>query len=100
MRLFISIQVDKNMRDALDEVRGSLRLAGIRGSYTRTENLHLTLAFIGEHPDPDAVFLPRVLILAGAGQQRHGCQRHYFCLNHFQRSFQVDFLPNIRMPTR
>ncbi len=75
MRLFISIQLDKNLRDALDEFRGSLRLAGVRGSYTRTENLHLTLAFIGEHPDPDEVlealqtvaFRPFELALEGCG---------------------------------
>lgn len=30
MRLLISIQLDNNMCDALDEFRGSLRLAGVR----------------------------------------------------------------------
>ncbi len=29
--------------------------AGIRGNWTKEENLHLTLAFIGEYPDPDRV---------------------------------------------
>ena len=75
MRLFISVQLDKNMTEALDEFRGLLRSAGVRGSYTRTENLHLTLAFIGEHPDPDEVlkalrtveFRPFELALWGYG---------------------------------
>lgn len=63
------------MTEALDEFRGLLRSAGVRGSYTRTENLHLTLAFIGEHPDPDEVlkalrtveFRPFELALWGYG---------------------------------
>ena len=50
---------------------------------------------VAVHP----VLLPRVLILAGTGQQYQSRQRDYFCLNHFHKSFQVDFLPNIRMPT-
>ena len=55
MRLFIAIQLNAEMRDALEEIQGSLRLAGARGNFTREENLHLTLAFVGEHPEPDEV---------------------------------------------
>ena len=55
MRLFIAINLDDNIRDALAEMQESMRRQGVRGNYTKTENLHLTLAFIGEHGDPDAV---------------------------------------------
>ena len=55
MRLFIAINFDDNIRNALEEMQESMRRQGFRGNYTRTENLHLTLAFIGEHGDPDAV---------------------------------------------
>ena len=55
MRLFIAIKLNTEMLDALEKVQGALRMAGVRGSYTREENLHLTLAFIGEWPDPDKV---------------------------------------------
>ena len=55
MRLFISVQLNTEMLDALEEVQGSLRFAGTRGNFTREENLHLTLAFVGEHSDPDEV---------------------------------------------
>lgn len=55
MRLFIAINFDDNMKDALAQMQESMRRQGIRGNYTRTENLHLTLAFIGEYGDPDAV---------------------------------------------
>ena len=55
MRLFIAINLDDKFRDALVEMQESMRRQGIRGNYTRMENLHLTLAFIGEYGDPDAV---------------------------------------------
>ena len=55
MRLFIAIAPDRAMRDALISVQDALRVQGVRGSYAPPENLHLTLAFIGEFGDPDAV---------------------------------------------
>ncbi len=75
MRLFIAIQPDRQMKDALRAVQNELRRRGVEGNYTRAENLHLTLAFIGEYPDPDAVleamgklkFEPFGLRLAGLG---------------------------------
>ena len=55
MRLFIAIQPNKSVRAALRAVQNELRRRGVEGNYTRMENLHLTLAFIGEYPDADAV---------------------------------------------
>ena len=55
MRLFIAINLDDKFRDALVEIQEAMRRQGMRGNYTRMENLHLTLAFIGEYADPDAV---------------------------------------------
>ena len=55
MRLFIAILLDKNVRDGLRGMQNELRRRGVEGNYTRAENLHLTLAFIGEYPNPDAV---------------------------------------------
>lgn len=55
MRLFIAIQPDSEVRNALRGVQNELRRRGVEGNYTKVENLHLTLAFIGEYPDPDAV---------------------------------------------
>jgi 2'-5' RNA ligase len=55
MRLFIAIQFSEEIRcellDAIDELRA--QAAG--GNFTRPENLHLTLAFIGETNDAAAV---------------------------------------------
>ena len=53
MRLFIAIQLSDEIRDGLSAVQTYLRDHGVRGNYTKTENLHLTLAFIGEYSDPD-----------------------------------------------
>ena len=55
MRLFIAIQPNRSVRAALRAVQNELRRRGVEGNFTRMENLHLTLAFIGEYPDADTV---------------------------------------------
>lgn len=55
MRLFIAIRFDDCIKDALIEVQSTLRANHVGGNYTKIENLHLTLAFIGEYGDPDRV---------------------------------------------
>ena len=75
MRLFIAVPLSAEFRDALAGLREQLRKSGVRGNYSRTENLHITLAFIGEYPDPEAVlevlekvrFKPFGLRLEGMG---------------------------------
>ena len=54
MRLFIAIQLDETVRNALLDLQDAMRRQGIRGSYTPPENLHLTLAFLGEYGAPEA----------------------------------------------
>ncbi len=55
MRLFIAIKFSSEIKSALLSVQEQLKNANIRGNYTKPENLHLTLAFIGEYGDPDYV---------------------------------------------
>ena len=55
MRLFIAIQLSDDIRNSLSAVQTYLRDHDVRGNYTKIENLHLTLAFIGEYSDPDFV---------------------------------------------
>lgn len=50
MRLFVAIQFSPAVRSALLEAVETLRRQG-SGRFTRPENLHLTLAFIGETED-------------------------------------------------
>lgn len=75
MRLFLAIRLSDEMKDALLSVRSEMVDGGVRGSFTPEENLHLTLAFIGEYPDADAVlaalsevaFTPFEIALDGVG---------------------------------
>lgn len=55
MRLFISIQLNDEMKHALRRIQHAMQSQGVQGNFTREENLHLTLAFIGEYPDPEDV---------------------------------------------
>ena len=48
MRLFIAINFPEEIRDALWQESMGLREFAEQGSFSRKENLHLTLAFLGE----------------------------------------------------
>ena len=48
MRLFIAINFNNETRSRLLALRDELRSKSQRGNFTTPENLHLTLAFIGE----------------------------------------------------
>ena len=75
MRLFIAIQLSDSMKDALIHTQNAMFDHGVRGRYTGEENLHLTLAFIGEYPDAalvlealsEVAFSPFDLTLEGLG---------------------------------
>ena len=75
MRLFVAILLDEKMKRSLRAIQNGFRRRGVEGNYSPEENLHLTLAFIGEYPDPDAVleamaslrFAPVELKLSGVG---------------------------------
>ena len=76
MRLFLAVNFNEEMLAALEEAQALLQKRGLRGRYAPAENLHLTLAFIGEYPDPDRVlevmdtvdFSPFPLTLEGFGR--------------------------------
>ena len=55
MRLFIAICLTDNIKEALSETAAELRGVARRGRYTRSENLHLTLVFIGESDRIDEI---------------------------------------------
>ena len=55
MRLFIAIQLGPEMKEELTDLQLYMKGLGVRGNYSREENLHLTLAFIGEYGNPDIV---------------------------------------------
>ncbi len=55
MRLFIAIQFEDKILDALTDFQDDLKAQGVTGNYTKRENLHITLVFIGEYGNPDDV---------------------------------------------
>lgn len=75
MRLFIALRLTEAMREAITDLQRVLQRQGVKGNYTPSENLHLTLAFIGEYSDPEHVlevlsavpFEPVELTLEGVG---------------------------------
>ena len=48
MRLFIAINFNNDTVDGLMSLRETLRKKSTRGNFTHRENMHLTLAFLGE----------------------------------------------------
>lgn len=55
MRLFIAIPLSDEMKKTLVECMHDLKKQGVEGSYVPAQNLHVTLAFIGEYDDPAKV---------------------------------------------
>ena len=76
MRLFIAIQFTQEIKKELTRFQNDLKRNGLTGRFVPVENLHLTLAFIGEYPNPDDVldvleqvpFTPFDLSLSSTGQ--------------------------------
>ena len=75
MRLFIAIQLSDGMKKAITTTMHDLKKKGVKGNYVPVQNLHLTLAFIGETDNPDEVkaalekisFKPCKMALANMG---------------------------------
>ena len=55
MRLFISIELKDRVKDELCMIQKRIKLQGMKGNFTTRENMHLTLAFIGEYGNPEQV---------------------------------------------
>jgi 2'-5' RNA ligase len=75
MRLFVAITLSEEIKETLCSAQDSMFDRGVRGNYTPVENMHLTLAFIGEYPDAEPVldalsivsFSPFDITLEGIG---------------------------------
>lgn len=75
MRLFIAIQFEDSIINALTDLQAKWKSMGMRGHFTPLQNLHLTLAFIGEYGSTEPImdtmatasFLPFTLQLDGIG---------------------------------
>ena len=54
-RIFIAIRFNDEFKGKLVEIQDSLKTRGVQGNYCSYGNLHMTLAFIGEHHDLPAI---------------------------------------------
>ena len=55
MRLFIAVNLSEEMKKSLIGFMHDLKKQGVEGSFVPAQNLHMTLAFIGEYDDPARV---------------------------------------------
>ena len=55
MRLFIAVPMSHRIRSELIGVQMQMKKLGYQGNFTRKENLHMTLAFLGELDDPEHI---------------------------------------------
>lgn len=55
MRLFIAIHFSKEVKNVLYSAINELKVQAVSGNFTSPDNLHLTLAFIGESDKVSAV---------------------------------------------
>ncbi|MDR1636191.1 MAG: RNA 2',3'-cyclic phosphodiesterase [Treponema sp.] len=62
MRLFIAVNFDDPVKRRLLEAQAEIRAKSLRGNFSREENLHLTLVFLGECPGEG---LPEIRRLMG-----------------------------------
>lgn len=53
MRLFIALPFAEEFKGELIRVQNKMRQNGVRGNFSRSENLHVTVAFLGEVDDPE-----------------------------------------------
>ena len=54
-RLFVAITLSDEIRKTVNQTLHEMKQCGIKGNYSPTANLHLTLAFIGEIREPEQV---------------------------------------------
>lgn len=55
MRLFIAVKPDRKTLDTLVMMQEKMKKQGVYGNYTSLQNLHITLAFIGDYDKPQKV---------------------------------------------
>jgi 2'-5' RNA ligase len=69
LRTFVAVPLPAPVRAALGDLCARMKAAGLRGRWVPAENIHLTLAFLGETP---AAAVPRIdaaLVRAAAGAE-------------------------------
>ena len=70
MRLFIAVDLSEPMKKSLVNVMHEMKKQGINASYIPKQNLHMTLAFIGETNKADEI--RQIMDRMGTGTPDHG----------------------------
>lgn len=65
MRLFIALNFSPREKDALEAVQTRLKEHSAAGNFTRRQNLHMTLSFLGEIPPERIPTLRNILKITG-----------------------------------
>ena len=55
MRLFIAVSLSEDMKKDLVRFMHEMKKQGVEGNFVPAQNLHMTLAFIGEYDKPSKV---------------------------------------------
>jgi RNA 2',3'-cyclic 3'-phosphodiesterase len=66
MRTFIAIEIPSEIKSALAALQTGLRRAGADVSWTKPENLHMTLKFLGEVDERRIVEVEKACVLSAA----------------------------------
>jgi 2'-5' RNA ligase len=61
MRLFIVARIPENVKISLLEIQARIKAQSSKGNFTRPENLHLTLAFLGETPEDHVPLIHEII---------------------------------------
>lgn len=70
LRLFVAIELDGAVREALGELQREIRSRGLeRLRWTREEGIHLTLKFLGETPEDRVPEIAAAIERAAAGRR-------------------------------
>ncbi|MCL2293864.1 MAG: RNA 2',3'-cyclic phosphodiesterase [Spirochaetes bacterium] len=60
MRLFIAAQIEKENKKTIHEIQKEYRAQSVKGTFTRIENYHLTLKFLGE---TEKELIPKIIFV-------------------------------------
>jgi 2'-5' RNA ligase len=61
MRLFLALNFDESTKNALMKVVDHLKEVTLSGNYTLRDNLHVTLAFLGERSDEEVDIIKKAM---------------------------------------
>jgi 2'-5' RNA ligase len=84
MRLFVAVNFDDAVKSRLLRIQDRIRSQAVQGNFSRPENLHLTIVFIGETPADKVPLVSSIVKKAGLPPQRPfsldfsrtGCFKH------------------------